>query len=46
MLMDLEKGRVIDLLPVRSAESFARSLAAHPGVEVISRDRSSLLIAN
>jgi transposase len=42
MLMDLENGRVIDLLPVRSAESFAGWLAAHPGVEVISRDRSSL----
>ena len=42
MLMDLEKGCVIDLLPVRSAESFASWLAAHPGVEVISRDRSSL----
>jgi hypothetical protein len=42
MLMDLENGRVIDLLPVRSAESFASWLAAHPGVEVISRDRSSL----
>lgn len=42
MLMDLEKGRVLDLLPVRSAESFASWLVAHPGVEVISRDRSSL----
>jgi transposase len=42
MLMDLEKGRVIDLLPVRSAESFASWLGAHPGVEVIWRDRSSL----
>jgi transposase len=42
MLMDLENGRVIDLLPVRSAESLASWLTAHPGVEVISRDRSSL----
>jgi len=42
MLMDLEKGRVIDLLPVRSAESFAGWLDSHPGVEIITRDRSSL----
>lgn len=42
MLMDLERFRVIDLLPVRSAESFARWLDLHPEVEVITRDRSSL----
>lgn len=42
MLMDWERSRVIDLLPVRSAESFARWLDLHPEVEVITRDRSSL----
>jgi transposase len=42
MLMDLEQLEVIDLLPVRSAESFAEWLGLHPGVEVITRDRSTL----
>jgi len=42
MLMDLEQLEVIDLLPVRSAESFAEWLGQHPGVEVITRDRSTL----
>jgi transposase len=42
MLMDLEQMEVIDLLPVRSAESFAEWLGQHPGVEVITRDRSTL----
>jgi transposase len=42
MLMDLERSQVIDLLPVRSAESFAEWLGLHPEVEVITRDRSSL----
>jgi transposase len=42
MLMDLERGRVIDLLPDRSADSFARWLEDHPEVAVITRDRSGL----
>lgn len=39
---DLERGKVIDLLPDRSAASTAAWLKAHPGIEIISRDRASL----
>ena len=42
MLMDLEQRQVIDLLPVRSAASFADWLGRHPEVEIITRDRSGL----
>jgi transposase len=42
ILCDLERGKAIDLLPERSAENTERWLRAHPGVEVISRDRVSL----
>ena len=40
--MDLERLQVIDLLPDRSADSFARWLGLHPEVGVIARDRSGL----
>jgi len=42
MLMNLEQRRVIDLLAVRSATSFAPWLRLHPGVEMIPRDRCGL----
>jgi transposase len=42
ILCDLERGKVIDLLPDRSAESAAAWLRAHPGIEIVSRDRASL----
>ncbi len=42
ILCDLERGKVIDLLADRSAESTERWLREHPGTEVISRDRASL----
>jgi transposase len=40
ILVDLETHQVVDLLPVRSAEAFAAWLEAHPGIEIISRDRA------
>jgi transposase len=42
ILCDLERRTVVDLLPDRSTESTERWLRAHPGTELISRDRASL----
>jgi len=39
ILVDLETHAVIDLLPDRTAETLAAWLAAHPEVEIVSRDR-------
>src|ERR1039458_3222509 len=42
ILCDLERSKVVDLLPDRSAESTAQWLRAHPGTEIVSRDRANL----
>jgi transposase len=40
ILVDLERHRPVDLLPDRTAEALAAWLASHPGVRLVSRDRS------
>jgi transposase len=41
ILVDLERGDIVDLLPDRDAETVKGWLGEHPGIELISRDRSS-----
>jgi transposase len=41
ILVDLERHQPIALLPERTAAPVAQWLQAHPGVEIIARDRSS-----
>ncbi|MDP9458515.1 MAG: transposase, partial [Actinomycetota bacterium] len=42
ILVDLERRRVVDLLPECSQEGLASWLRRHPGVEVATRDRSRI----
>jgi len=44
ILVDLEAHRAVDLLPERSAESFAAWLVKHPEVKIIGRDRGEYYI--
>ena len=41
MIVDLERHRVLDLLPDRTADSLATWLKERPSIEIISRDRAS-----
>jgi transposase len=41
ILVDLEQHRPVDLLPDRDADLLITWLQAHPGIEIVSRDRSA-----
>ncbi len=41
IIVDLERQRVLDLLPDRNVESVRAWLASHPQIEVVSRDRGA-----
>jgi transposase len=41
LLIDMERRCPIDLLPERSSNSLSDWLKAHPGVEIVTRDRST-----
>ena len=41
ILIDLEKRKPIDLLKDRDAATLAQWLKAHPGIQIVSRDRAS-----
>src|SRR6266566_4391830 len=43
IFIDLERQVPVDLLPDREAETFKKWLLAHPGVQIISRDRGGAL---
>jgi transposase len=42
ILIDLERHQPVDLLDTRSSDALADWLQAHPGVEIISRDRARI----
>ncbi len=44
ILVDLERRRPVELLKDRTAATLAAWLLAHPGIEIISRDRGSEMI--
>lgn len=41
ILVDLEKRRIIDLLPDRSAETLAKWLKQYPEIQLVTRDRAT-----
>jgi transposase len=41
IVVDLQRSEVIDLLPDRDADTVTKWLRVHPGIELVSRDRSA-----
>ncbi|MHA6757865.1 transposase [Streptacidiphilus sp. PAMC 29251] len=41
IILDMETGKRADMLPDRTAETLAAWLRAHPGEEIVCRDRAS-----
>ncbi|MFB6878998.1 ISL3 family transposase [Streptomyces sp. NPDC056323] len=41
VLVDIEAGRVVDVLPDRTSETFAAWLTEHPGAEIVCRYRAA-----
>ncbi|MFI5680266.1 hypothetical protein [Streptomyces cellulosae] len=41
MLIVVEAGRVVGVLPDRTSETFTAWLTEHPGAEIICRDRAT-----
>ncbi|MFI8086578.1 transposase [Kitasatospora sp. NPDC086009] len=41
LLVDVETGRAVDVLPDRTSETFAAWLREHPGAEIVCRDRAT-----
>ena len=42
IVVDLERGTAVDVLPLRSAKALSEWLERHPGVSVVARDRQGL----
>lgn len=42
IICDLERNRVLDLLPDRTADTVAAWLGRYPGIEVVARDRAGV----
>ena len=40
ILVDLEQGCIVDILPDRTSKGLEQWLKAHPGVEIVARDRA------
>jgi transposase len=46
ILINIEAGKPLDLLPDRTAEAVKPWLSTHPEIQVVSRDRASALASH